>query len=91
MSLAEICSPTGEFLVGFELRSLTGKTRVAQQVQWLTAHGIPHRRDGARVIVSRFHVRLWLKGEQSPALVEPNWAALNAPLSPSRAARKAPK
>lgn len=80
-----------ELLDKIELRLLTGATRADAQAAWLAAQGLPHRRDGARVIVSRHHVRLWLEGKQAPrssginwnapgmAGEGPNWAALNAP------------
>ena len=51
-----------EYLPPPELRDLTGCTSSAKQAAWLAAHGIPHRVDGKRVIVSREHVRAWLEG-----------------------------
>ena len=51
-----------EYLPPPELHALTGFARVSAQVEWLATHGIPHRQDGRRVIVSREHVRAWLEG-----------------------------
>lgn len=66
----------GEFLDKAELRALTGKAQVGTQERWLQAQGIPNRRDGARLIVSRFHVRSWLEGREVPRGSGINWAAL---------------
>jgi Domain of unknown function (DUF4224) len=51
-----------EYLSPSELYSLTGYARSGQQNDWLVQHGIPHKADGKRVIVSREHVRAWLEG-----------------------------
>ncbi|MBK5204057.1 MAG: DUF4224 domain-containing protein [Polaromonas sp.] len=51
-----------EYLDGIELHLLTGYTRSTSQASWLAEHGIPHRLDGKRVIVSRIHVQAWLEG-----------------------------
>lgn len=52
-----------EYLDTPELYALTGYARSGQQVEWLTIKGIPHRVDGKRVIVSRDHVKDWIKGK----------------------------
>jgi len=67
-----------EFLKPAALHDLTGFARAAEQQEWLKAHGIPHQRDGRRVIVSRFHARAWLEGKEVVTSNGPNWAALNA-------------
>lgn len=54
-----------EYLDVDELRALTGFARSQQQVGWLQKQGLPHRRDGRRVIVSRIHVRHWLEGRHT--------------------------
>lgn len=51
-----------EYLDSIELHLLTGYTRGTSQASWLKDKGIPHRRDGRRVIVSRIHVQAWLEG-----------------------------
>lgn len=66
-----------EFLKSAELHDLTGFARAAEQEAWLKEHGIPHQRDGKRVIVSRFHARAWLEGRPVVASNAPNLAALN--------------
>ena len=63
-----------------ELQLLTSYSRAAEQAAWLRERGIPHRRDGRRVIVSRLHVREWLEGRETVVSEGPNWAALSAPL-----------
>lgn len=67
-----------EFLSTAELHALTGFARAAEQAQWLKDHGLPHQRDGRRVIVSRFHSRAWLEGREVVTSTGPNWGALNA-------------
>lgn len=67
-----------EFLKGAELHDLTGFARAAEQEGWLRDHGMPHQRDGRRVIVSRYHARAWLEGRAVTASNEPNLAALRA-------------
>lgn len=64
-----------EFLDAAELCALTGKSRVGDQARWLASQAMPHRLDGRRLIVSRYHARRWLEGEQivSPG---PNWDAV---------------
>lgn len=51
-----------EFLSAPDLHMLTGYARAPLQADWLTQHGIPHRVDGKRVIVSSAHVKDWLEG-----------------------------
>ena len=51
-----------EFLAPSELRDLTGRARRDGQQRWMSEKGVPFRTDGARVIVSRYHVRDWLAG-----------------------------
>ena len=68
-------TPT-EFLSAVETHGLTGFARAAEQETWLKAHGIPHQRDGKRVIVSRFHARAWLEGRPLVASNAPNLEAL---------------
>ncbi len=67
-----------EFLKPSELHDLTGFARAAEQDQWLSEHHIPHRRDGKRNIVSRFHARAWLEGRAVVASNAPNLEALRA-------------
>lgn len=68
----------GEFLDPDELQRLTDYSRAAEQSAWLKERGIPHRREGSRVIVSRVHVRQWLEGRELVVGDGPNWGALNA-------------
>jgi hypothetical protein len=65
-----------EFLTASELHDLTGYGRAAEQAAWLKERGLPHQRDGRRVIVSRFHSRAWLEGRPVVASNGPNWAAI---------------
>lgn len=51
-----------EYLSPGELHDFTGYARPGQQGTWLAEHGIPHRLDGKRVILSRIHARNWLEG-----------------------------
>jgi len=67
-----------EFLEPDEIRQLTAYTPAAKQDAWLTEHGIPHRLDRRRVIVSREHVRAWLEGRPLHATTTPNWSVINA-------------
>lgn len=55
------------------MQQLTGRAQVNKQQEWLEAQGIAHRRDGARLIVSRHHVRRWLEGEEQPVRGEICW------------------
>lgn len=65
-----------EFLSTADLHALTGYSRAAEQEVWLKEHGIPHRRDGRRIILARFHARAWLEGRHVVASNEPNLSAL---------------
>lgn len=67
-----------EFLTSAELHTLTGCARGLAQDEWLSDHGLPHKLDGKRVIVSRIHVRAWLEGRPVVASNAPNLAALRA-------------
>ena len=67
-----------EFLKAADLHDLTGYARAAEQEAWLKEHGIPHRRDGRRIIVARFHARAWLEGRAVVASNEPDLSALRA-------------
>jgi hypothetical protein len=76
MSLDPPSVPASEFLTADEKRDLTGFTQAAQQERWLKNFGLPHRRDGRRIVISRIHVRLWLEGKVVISQ-GPNWDALN--------------
>jgi hypothetical protein len=69
-------SPPPEFLDKNELKQLTGAARAAAQAQWLADKAVAHRRDGTRVIVSRFHVRQWLEGKTAVSSGSFNWASV---------------
>jgi hypothetical protein len=45
-----------------EVMGLTGKSARDAQAEWLAGQGVPFRRDGVRLLVSREHVRQWLLG-----------------------------
>lgn len=62
-----------EFLSPGDLHDLTGFARAAQQEDWLLERGIPHKRDGKRLIVSRTHARDWLAGRHVTATVMPGF------------------
>lgn len=66
-----------EFLKPSETHDLTGFARAAEQEAWLKERGIPHQRDGRRVIVSRFHSRSWLEGRAVVASNAPDIGALS--------------
>ena len=51
-----------ELLSGDEVKSLTGEAVPEAQERVLCQDGIPFRRRGRRILVSRFHVREWLSG-----------------------------
>ena len=51
-----------EYLNVLELHQLTGMARPGKQSEWFKQHGIPHRMDGTRLIVSRVHVQGWIEG-----------------------------
>ncbi|MDR6216237.1 DUF4224 domain-containing protein [Paracidovorax wautersii] len=65
-----------EYLSGPELHQLTGYARCSQQAAWLKFRSIPHKLDGARVIVSRVHVQSWLEGKTVIARGGMNVAAI---------------
>lgn len=65
-----------EYLNAAELHQLTGYARTAQQTAWLKSRSIPHRQDGARVIVSRLHVQAWLEGRHTVSSNGPNWGKI---------------
>lgn len=68
-----------EFLQSPDLHQLTGYARAADQEKWLKERGVPHRRDGRRVIVARCHIRAWLEGRPvGRQSREPNLGALGA-------------
>lgn len=67
-----------EYLNNAELRDVTGYAQTAKQCDWLKIKAIPHKMDGARVIVSREHVRSWLEGRHTVSSSGPNWGALRA-------------
>ena len=67
-----------DFLSQGDLHDLTGYVKPAQQADWLTEHGIPHRRDGGRIIVSRIHARDWLAGRPVTATVRPSFSRAQA-------------
>lgn len=70
-------APASEFLDKAEMRQLTGRAQVNVQARWLEENNVPHRRDGPRLIVSRYHVREWLLGgTASPPVWEPDWGAI---------------
>lgn len=51
-----------ELLSPSEIRTLTGTANLDEQERVLTTDGIPYRRRGKRILVSRFHTREWLAG-----------------------------
>lgn len=65
-----------EFLSDDELRELTSYKPSRRQAEWLSEHGIPHRVEGRRVIVSRVHVRGWLEGKTVTVSSGINWGAI---------------
>jgi len=65
-----------ELLSPGEVREATGRARFAQQVEWLNEHGIPHRVDGRRIILSRAHFRAWIEGRIIPKTSGINWSAV---------------
>lgn len=72
-------STESEFLNSADLHTLTGYARAAEQAKWLQERGVPHKRDGKRVIVTRYHSRAWLEGRSAGrAPNEPNLGALGA-------------
>ena len=65
-----------ELLSPAERHDLTGYARAGQQSAWMREHGIPHRLDGKRVIVSRVHVQSWLAGRNMASSSGLNMAAI---------------
>lgn len=65
-----------EFLSSTDLHRLTGYARPQKQAQWLKDNGLPHRVDGARVIVASRHVTSWLEGRTVVHSSGPNWSAV---------------
>ena len=65
-----------EFLSTTDLHALTGYARQGKQATWLKDNGIPHRVDGARVIVASRHVTSWLEGRTVVSSSGPNWSAV---------------
>lgn len=66
-----------EFLSPEELRDFTQRARVDAQAKVLEADGIPYRRRGRFIIVSRHHVRASLEGRAVAADArEPNMDAI---------------
>jgi hypothetical protein len=55
--------PFAELLTPAEVKSLTGEAKADGQDRQLTTDGIPFRRRGERILVSRFHTREWLAGK----------------------------
>ena len=51
-----------EFLSAAELKDLTGEAKPDDQEAELKRQGLPFKRRGNRVLVSRFHCREWLSG-----------------------------
>ena len=51
-----------ELLSVGEVKALTGCANPDEQERVLKADGIPFRRRGRRILVSRFHTREWLAG-----------------------------
>ena len=65
-----------EYLTVPDLHTLTGYARPTSQASWLVQHGIPHRVDGRRIIVSRVHVQNWLEGKPSVSFAGVNLEAV---------------
>ncbi len=59
MSDSELLSPA-------EVKDLAGCVAREAQCAKLEALGVPFRRDGGRILVSRAHVRQWLTGVDLP-------------------------
>lgn len=51
-----------EILSPSEVKSLTDSANPDEQERVLQRDGIPYRRRGRRILVSRFHTREWLAG-----------------------------
>jgi hypothetical protein len=54
----------GELLTNEEIRTLAGCNVRDAQARKLEELGVPYKRDGARMLVSRAHVRQWLLGQE---------------------------
>lgn len=65
-----------EFLSPAELRDLTTKARLADQVRMLQSQGLPFREIGRKLLVSRHHMRAWLCGEPIAQTRAPNMGAI---------------
>ncbi|MDD0817173.1 DUF4224 domain-containing protein [Curvibacter sp. HBC28] len=63
-----------EFLSSDEIRAMTGVRCLDDQERVLKADGIPYKRRGRRLIVSRFHTREWLSGRVVTPSRGPNLA-----------------
>jgi hypothetical protein len=61
-----------EFLSAAEVKDLTGTAQPDAQEAQLKLQGLPCKRRGRRVLVSRYHLREWLSGR---------------PVTPSRGAK----
>lgn len=55
-------SESGEFLTPAELRVMTGARGIEEQARRLEDDGVPFRRRGRAILVSRVHVRDWIAG-----------------------------
>lgn len=60
--------PDSELLAPSEIRDLAGCVAREAQCAKLVELGVPFRRDGARILVSRTHVLQWLGGKEWPNL-----------------------
>ena len=52
-----------EYLSSTDIHALTGYARPGKQAEWLRDKRIPHKVDGARVIVCTVHSRNWNEGK----------------------------
>ena len=53
----------GELLDPKEIRKLAGVSKTDEQEAFLKSEGIPHKRRGRRILLSRARVRAWLTGQ----------------------------
>ncbi|MDM0090277.1 MULTISPECIES: DUF4224 domain-containing protein [unclassified Variovorax] len=51
-----------EWLSTSEIKTMTGEASPDDQERVLRQDGVPFRRRGKRILVSRFHTREWLSG-----------------------------
>ncbi len=51
-----------EFLTPVEVKTMTGEATADGQERVLQLDGVPFKRRGNRILVSRFHTREWLSG-----------------------------